>query len=149
METVRKIKAKLYRQARQVLAGQGGFTLIELLVVVTILGVLAAVVMTNVSRFATEGELQAALTEYDNVQTGIDAMMTVETLGTVALPPGIGLGTAVNDFSLAGGADFDPAASGIYLYPDYVRNAITGNAYCWNDAGEVTAQTAAAGAACP
>ena len=149
MNTLRILRTGIYHGMRQFLVGQGGFTLIELLVVVTILGVLAAVVMTNVSKFAGEGETQANLTEYDNMQTGIDAMMTVERLTLVSPPPGLIDGDAVNDFSAAGGADFDPdPAVEIYLYPDYVRNSTTALGYCWFVTGEVSFQ-GAVGAACP
>ncbi len=55
--------------------GQKGFTLIELLVVVAILGVLAAVVMPNVSKFMGSGKTEAGKTELANVQLAMTAMM--------------------------------------------------------------------------
>ncbi|MGA9049429.1 MAG: prepilin-type N-terminal cleavage/methylation domain-containing protein, partial [Dehalococcoidia bacterium] len=48
---------------------QKGFTLIELLVVISILGVLAAVVILNVTKYMSSGKTQAAATELANVQT--------------------------------------------------------------------------------
>ena len=48
-----------------------GFTLIELLVVVGILGTLAGVVTLNVGVFIGTGQVQAATTELDNVQTAV------------------------------------------------------------------------------
>lgn len=55
--------------------GERGFTLIELLIVVAILGVLAAVVIPNVSRFMGAGKEEAAKTELSNIQTAVISMM--------------------------------------------------------------------------
>ncbi len=55
--------------------GQKGFTLIELLVVISILGVLAAVVILNVTKYMNSGKTQAAATEMANVQTAVSAWM--------------------------------------------------------------------------
>ena len=52
-----------------------GFTLVELLVVVAILGILAAIVIPAVVGFMDEGEDEATLTEEQNVQLAIAAMM--------------------------------------------------------------------------
>ena len=49
--------------------GQKGFTLIELLIVVAILGVIAAVVIPNVTSFMGTADLSAARTEASNVKT--------------------------------------------------------------------------------
>jgi len=55
--------------------GHRGFTLIELLVVVAILGVLAAIIIPNVSKFIGTGTVQAANTEAHDVQTAMVAFM--------------------------------------------------------------------------
>jgi type IV pilus assembly protein PilA len=54
---------------RRVHHGQKGFTLIELLIVVAILGVIAAVVIPNVTAFMGSAEVNAANTEAQNIKT--------------------------------------------------------------------------------
>jgi type IV pilus assembly protein PilA len=71
--------------------GEKGFTLIELLVVISILGVLAAVVVLNVTKYIGSGKTQAAATELANVQTAVSAYMYDHTgarpADTAALSP--------------------------------------------------------------
>jgi type IV pilus assembly protein PilA len=71
--------------------GEKGFTLIELLVVISILGVLAGVVILNVTKYIGSGKTEAAKTELSNVQTAVSAYMYDHTGGvpadTAALAP--------------------------------------------------------------
>ncbi len=55
--------------------GEKGFTLIELLVVISILGVLAAVVVLNVTKYMGAGQNEAAGTELVQIQTAVAAYM--------------------------------------------------------------------------
>ena len=74
--------------------GEKGFTLIELLVVIAILGVLAAVVVPNVSKFMGAGKGEAGLTELHSVQTAVTALMADQSPIITEIP-----GTLVIDSS--------------------------------------------------
>lgn len=76
--------------------GQKGFTLIELLIVIAILGVLAAVIIPNVSRFMGAGKEEAAKTELANVQTAVISMMVDNDLSKLDYPVS---GNATNDMT--------------------------------------------------
>jgi len=71
--------------------GEKGFTLIELLIVVAILGVLAAVVIPNVTRFVGAGEQEAAETELHNIQLAVTSMMLEN--GITSIPNVLGVAT--------------------------------------------------------
>ena len=80
--------------------GQKGFTLIELLIVVAILGVLAAVVIPNVTRFVGAGEEEAADTELHNIQLAVTSMMLENGITSIPGASGSTSGTAtLNDMT--------------------------------------------------
>jgi len=113
--------------------GEKGFTLIELLVVIAILGVLAAVVVPNVSRFMGKGKEEAAMTELHNVQTALTALMAdqapVLTTVTAVLE-----GAATNDMAAFPGAD--PRLYGA-LGSRYIQKQYTEYYYSTDNTGAV------------
>ena len=114
---------KVHRPNRR----EKGFTLIELLVVVAILGVLAAVVVPNVSKFIGKGTDEAAKTEVQNVQLAMTAMMADKGLDevTVVLPA-----AETGDM-----AAFPDATN--QLAP-YLQNQYTAYSYSCDATGKVT-----------
>ena len=56
--------------------GEKGFTLIELLIVIAILGIIAAIVVPDVTGFMLTGTLNAANTEARNVQTAVTGYLS-------------------------------------------------------------------------
>ncbi len=88
--------------------GERGFTLIELLIVVAILGVLAAIVIPQVTRFIGSGEEEAAKTEFANIQAAVTSMM-IDNEISVLLTPVLTTGTPTANMSTF--PDTTPAAT--------------------------------------
>jgi len=121
------------RFLKRIHQGNKGFTLIELLIVIAILGVLAAVIVPNVTGFIGRGEEEAAAAELTTVQTGMDLMMVEEGLTT-------GEVTAVLEANATD--DMSSFPDGTYpLYPDYLRTATTTGTYYCDVNGEVSQAT--------
>jgi general secretion pathway protein G len=106
--------------------GQKGFTLVELLVVFTLLGVLAAIILPNVSTLMGYGHDQAAKTELSVVQTAMDAMMAVEDTANVTVTAGT-----------KNMASFPGDGLGAHLYPLYLRSENTTGTYSCDGGGQV------------
>ena len=120
------------RFLKKIHQGNKGFTLIELLIVIAILGVLAAVIVPNVTGFIGRGEEEAGAAELVMVQTGMDLMMIEEGLEAGDVP-------AVLEANATDAVDTYP--TDYPLYPDYLRTAETTGTYYWDDTGQVQQKT--------
>jgi type IV pilus assembly protein PilA len=109
--------------------GEKGFTLVELLIVFTLLAVLAAIMIPNVSGFVAYGHTQAATAELSVVQTAMDAMMAKENVSSVNVT------TATSNM-----ASF-PDSSLTPLYPGYLRFTTTKGTYTCSATGLVAQAT--------
>jgi type IV pilus assembly protein PilA len=118
--TMKSFVKRVYREGK-------GFTLVELLIVIAILGVLAAVVLPNVTGLVGEGETEAAMAELVTIQTAMDTMMAKGGLSSVTAT------SATNDMSAF--------PTGNVLYPSYLRTKTTQGTYSCSTTGNVTQVT--------
>jgi prepilin-type N-terminal cleavage/methylation domain-containing protein len=107
--------------------GEKGFTLVELLIVFTLLGILAAIMIPNVSGLVGYGQTQGIQAEESIIQTAMDCMMAKENLASVSDTSGVNATNNMSDFPLD-----DP------LYPEYVRFELAQGTYSCDTTGEVT-----------